>query len=102
MYLIDEAGPETARNCVGQIVDYCLSFETFPERGAVRDDLRPGLRVAGYRGKASIAFVVEENIVSILVFSIAAKTSASTIMSKRLNPDDRSTARPIPAAMAAW
>ncbi|MBY5323057.1 type II toxin-antitoxin system RelE/ParE family toxin [Rhizobium leguminosarum] len=62
VYLIDEAGPETARNYVGKIVDYC-SFETFPERGAVRDDLRPGLRVVGYRGKASIAF---ENIVSIL------------------------------------
>ncbi|MBY5737603.1 type II toxin-antitoxin system RelE/ParE family toxin [Rhizobium leguminosarum] len=66
VYLIDQAGPETARNYVGKIVDYCLSFETFPERGAVRDDLRPGLRVVGYRGKASIAFVVEENIVSIL------------------------------------
>ncbi|MBY5778652.1 type II toxin-antitoxin system RelE/ParE family toxin [Rhizobium leguminosarum] len=66
VYLIDEAGPETARNYVGKIVDYCLSFETFPERGAVRDDLRPGLRVVGYRGKASIASVVEENIVSIL------------------------------------
>ncbi|QKK19782.1 type II toxin-antitoxin system RelE/ParE family toxin [Rhizobium indicum] len=66
VYLIDEAGPETARNYVSKIVDYCLSFETFPERGAARDDLRPGLRVVAYRGKASIAFVVEENIVSIL------------------------------------
>ena len=65
VYLRDEAVPETARNHVGKIVDYCLSFETLPERGAVRDDLRPGLRVVGYRGKASIAFVVEENIVSI-------------------------------------
>ncbi|MFF0953118.1 type II toxin-antitoxin system RelE/ParE family toxin [Rhizobium leguminosarum] len=66
VYLIDEAGPETARNYIDKIVDYCLSFETFPERGAVRDDLRPGLRVVGYRSKASIAFVVEEDIVSIL------------------------------------
>ncbi|NEJ19097.1 type II toxin-antitoxin system RelE/ParE family toxin [Rhizobium leguminosarum] len=66
VYLIDEAGPETARSYVGKIVNYCLSFETFPERGALRDDLRPGLRVVGYRGKASIAFVVEGNAVFIL------------------------------------
>ena len=65
-YLIDEAGPETARSYVGKIVDYCLSFKTLPKRGALRDDLRPGLRVVGYRGKASIAFVLEENTVFIL------------------------------------
>ena len=29
-YLMDEAGPETARSYVGKIVDYCLSFRRFP------------------------------------------------------------------------
>ncbi|MBB5536314.1 type II toxin-antitoxin system RelE/ParE family toxin [Rhizobium giardinii] len=66
VYLMDEAGRETARRYVGKIIDYCLSFETFPKRGAMRPDLRPGLRVVGYRGKASIAFTVENDTVFIL------------------------------------
>lgn len=40
------------------IVAYCESFRTFPERGVRRDDLLPGLRIIGYRRSVTVAFRV--------------------------------------------
>lgn len=48
-----------------RILSYCLGFETFPERGTRRDDLRPGLRVVGFARRATIAFHVTDNTVTI-------------------------------------
>ncbi|MBB4442900.1 MULTISPECIES: type II toxin-antitoxin system RelE/ParE family toxin [Rhizobium] len=115
-YLIDEAGPETARSYVGKIVEYCLSFKTFPKRGALRDDLRPELRVAARQ--ASRLWWRGTPYLSCVSF-IAAKTSASTIISKRRHDRQlvtrisRAQAQKMadqlysgsmvnPAAMAAW
>lgn len=44
---------------MSSIVDYCLGFDLFPERGARREDLWPGLRIVGFKRVASIAFRVE-------------------------------------------
>jgi toxin ParE1/3/4 len=43
-----------------------LALTTFPERGIVRDDLLPGLRIIGFERRASIAFIVEAETVRIL------------------------------------
>lgn len=64
-YLAPEMGVEQARAYVGKIQGYCLGFSTFPERGMLRDDIRPGLRLVGYRYKATIAFFVQEDVVFI-------------------------------------
>lgn len=48
--------PAVAEQFVDDIVAYCESFETFPERGTRRDDLLPGLRTIGYRRRVTIAF----------------------------------------------
>ena len=48
-YIAPLGGDVVARNFVSQIYEYCLGFETFPERGMLREDLRPGLRLVGYR-----------------------------------------------------
>lgn len=69
-YLRPVAGERIASDHVARLYAYCLSFETFPERGTRRDDLRPGLRFIGYRRQATIAFAVIEETVTILrVFS---------------------------------
>ncbi|MBS1184036.1 MAG: type toxin-antitoxin system RelE/ParE family toxin [Proteobacteria bacterium] len=65
-YLLPRAGARVARDYVATIYGYCLGFETFPERGTLRDDIRPGLRVAGFRRKATIAFLVSGDAVVIL------------------------------------
>lgn len=44
---------------VDDVVVYCESFETFPERGTQRGELLPGLRIVGYRRRATIAFRVD-------------------------------------------
>ena len=50
---------------VERITESCLSLAGFPERGARRDDLRPGLRVIGFERRVSIAFHVTETAVFI-------------------------------------
>ena len=54
-----DSGTERADKFVSSIVDYCLGFDLFPERGARREDLWPGLRIVGFKRVASIAFRVE-------------------------------------------
>jgi len=64
------AGARTARNHVARLYAYCLEFRTLPERGTRRDDLRPGLRLIGYRRQATIAFaVIGDDVVVLRVFA---------------------------------
>ena len=65
-YLAEEGTLATATSFVAAIVDYCESFTIFPNRGARRDDVRPGLRAIGFRRRATIAFMVEDRIISIV------------------------------------
>ncbi len=65
-YILSEAGPWRAREYVSKLYDYCLSFETFPQRGTRRDDLSPGLRIVGYHRRATIAFRIDGEEVTIL------------------------------------
>lgn len=65
-YLHPRAGERIARDHLGRIFAYCLALETFPERDRRRDDLRPGLRLVGYRRQATIAFTIDADRVLIL------------------------------------
>jgi toxin ParE1/3/4 len=65
-YIAPRGGEIVASKFVTLIYDYCLSFETFPERGVLREDLRPGLRLVGYRGHATIAFAYRDGVATIL------------------------------------
>ncbi|MDR6815428.1 plasmid stabilization system protein ParE [Neorhizobium sp. 2083] len=64
-YLVPVAGERIARRYVDRLIDYCYSFETFPERG-VFSDKRPGLRLVGYRRKATVAFQIKGDVVFIV------------------------------------
>lgn len=65
-YIAAAASPTAAERYVNAIIDYCESLRTFPLRGTRRDDIRPGLRVTNYKGRAVIAFDVDEVLVSII------------------------------------
>jgi toxin ParE1/3/4 len=58
-YIADRGGEATADDFVGGIVDDCLSLSTFPERGTLHEDIRPGLRTVGYKRRVTIAFSVD-------------------------------------------
>jgi toxin ParE1/3/4 len=65
-YLVPRAGEKAAETFVESIHAHCRSFDTFPERGIKRDDIKTGLRIVGYRRQASIAFSVTSDTVYIL------------------------------------
>lgn len=66
LYIAGDTGPDRAAGYVDAITDYCDSLETFPHRGQRRDDMRPGLRLIGFRRRVTIAFTVEDASVTIL------------------------------------
>lgn len=49
-----------------RIVQHCLSLNKFPFRHRERSDIRPGLRITGYKKRVTIAYTVEDNTVFIL------------------------------------
>ena len=51
--IANAASPEAAAKYTDAIVKHCESLKTFPARGNQRDDIRPGLRVFGFRRRAS-------------------------------------------------
>ena len=63
---ISATSPINADRYTNAIIDYCLGLETFPLRGQSRDDIRPNLRVTHYKGRTIIAFVVDDQYVSII------------------------------------
>ena len=65
-YIAEAAAPLVAERYINAIVNYCESLQTFPLRGARRDDIRPGLRITNYKGRAVIAFDVGDQRVSII------------------------------------
>ena len=58
--------PEIAARYTDAIVKQCESLKTFPMRSAQRDDIRPGLRVFGFRRRVSITFEVTGDVVTVL------------------------------------
>jgi len=60
------ASRELGRRYVDRITGFLASFETFPERGTVRSDIRDGLRIIGFENRVSVAFIVEDDNVVVL------------------------------------
>ena len=65
-YIAAAASPGIAERYINAIITYCETLDTFPLRGARRDDIRPGLRVTNYKGRTVIAFDVDAQQVSII------------------------------------
>jgi len=64
---IAEAGsPDTALAYVERIEAFCTGLDLASERGSLRDDVRPGLRIVGFERSATIAFMVEDKRVVVL------------------------------------
>jgi len=57
-YIAAHGGELRADNYVSGIVADCQSLATFPERGTMRDDVRPNLRIMGHARRVTIAFSV--------------------------------------------
>lgn len=65
-YIAQAASPGIAERYINAVITYCESLDTFPLRGARRDDIRPGLRVTNFKGRTVIAFDVDAQQVSVI------------------------------------
>lgn len=61
-----KASPDAALAYIERIETYCNGFDLASERGHARDDIRTGLRVIGFEGRVTIAFMVSDLTVTIL------------------------------------
>lgn len=69
-YIAEKSSADVALNYTIGIVDYCATLKTFPHRGIVRDDLRPGLRITNYKGNAVIALTVDERAMTVSIIGV--------------------------------
>lgn len=60
-YIGERSGVARARAYVDRIEAACLALADYPERGTLRDDLRPGMRVIGFERRVAIVFSVESD-----------------------------------------
>ncbi|PCK80439.1 type II toxin-antitoxin system RelE/ParE family toxin [Rhizobium sophoriradicis] len=60
------ASAAVAREYVARIRTFVGGFEMYPERGSLRDHVRPGLRLVGSERRVSVAFVAEPTEVVII------------------------------------
>lgn len=65
-YIAEKASPEIAARFTDGIVTCCESLSTIPNRGARRDDVRPGLRITNYKRRVAIAFDMDNDRVNII------------------------------------
>ena len=65
-YLSEKASPTIAHNYLMRIKSFCLSLETFPQRGTELPGNPPGIRMVGFERRVTILFRIEENAIRIL------------------------------------
>ena len=65
-WISGRASPATAFAYIERLETACLGFATASEHGHRRDDIRPGLRIAGFERRVTIAFSVDDQKVTIL------------------------------------
>ena len=65
-WIASKASLQVAISYIERLETYCLGFDIASERGHRRDDVSPGLRIVGFERRVTIAFVADENQVTIL------------------------------------
>lgn len=65
-YVADQASARVADAYVQRITAFCTSLRTFPNRGTLRSDVRPGLRTIGFERRVTVAFEITDQAVLIL------------------------------------
>ena len=68
-YIAEDRSPQIANGYIDRIVAKCATLATAPVRGTARDDVRPGLRTIPLDRRATIAYDVEGDVVTVLAFA---------------------------------
>jgi toxin ParE1/3/4 len=71
LYIAAAAGNDyNAARFVDAITRFCDGMEYFPERGEMRDDIKPGLRITNYDGSTNVAFTIDEDALRVEIIGI--------------------------------
>jgi plasmid stabilization system protein ParE len=68
-FIATTSSPERALSYlsyVGGVMGCCESLRHFLDRGAKRDDSRPGMRITHYRRRTTLLFRIQASVVTIL------------------------------------
>jgi plasmid stabilization system protein ParE len=69
-YIADARGQTFAEHFIARILDHLATFKTAPFRGTRQDELRPGLRIVGWRHTITIAFVPDESLQKVTILAV--------------------------------
>ena len=69
-HIADAAAADIANKYVDGIISYCESLHTFPIRGVLREDVRPGLRITNYKKRTVVAFEVDEQAAQVAILGL--------------------------------
>lgn len=64
-WIASVAGVSVALRYVERIETFCMNLDLASERGVLREDIRPGLRVVGFERRLTVAFSVRAETVTI-------------------------------------
>lgn len=79
-WIAEAAGPATALSWTERLEGWCMGFELASERGHLREDIRPGLRIVGFERRVTVALVVEDDRVIILRVFYAGRNWEDTVV----------------------
>lgn len=69
-HITTERGRPLADKFVDRVFQHLSKFASMPRRGTPRTDIRPGLRVAGWRRTLNIAFRVDEQAETVVILAV--------------------------------
>jgi toxin ParE1/3/4 len=69
-FLTGARDADFAGEFLSRIFDWLSDFDTLPRRGTRRDDVRPGLRIIGWRRTLTVAFAVDEARETVTIFAV--------------------------------
>jgi toxin ParE1/3/4 len=70
LYIAEHSSVATAERYTGALVATCEGLALFPHRGVTRDDIRPGLRLTHHKGRAVIAYAVDDETRSVSIVGV--------------------------------
>jgi toxin ParE1/3/4 len=67
-WIATAASPAVALSYAERLEAWCLDFDLASKRGHARDDVKFGLRIAGFERRIVVAFTVEDDRITFLRF----------------------------------
>ena len=61
-----QASERIAAAYIAHLKAFCRRLRNFPQRGDIRDDIRPGVRLIGFEHRVNVAFEVQKDRVVII------------------------------------